>query len=127
MRLAIVCAVLFLVAATAGASEIYQWTDARGVTHYSEAPPPAGTEYQVRRITDTGTGLRAREPASTPVEANPQCTAAQANIEVLQGEGPVYQEDDAGERVALSDDDRSRQLELAQAAVRAYCNTDGAD
>jgi hypothetical protein len=123
MRLAIVCAVLSLAAATAGASEIYQWTDARGVSHYSETPPPAGTQYQVRRITDSGAGLRAQQPASAAPEVNPQCTAAQANIEVLQGEGPVFQEDDGGERVALSDDDRSRQLELAQAAVRAYCSS----
>ncbi|HIY71587.1 MAG TPA: DUF4124 domain-containing protein, partial [Candidatus Luteimonas excrementigallinarum] len=34
MRLAIVCTVLCLAAATAGASDVYQWTDARGVTHY---------------------------------------------------------------------------------------------
>ena len=99
MRLAIVCTVLCLAAATAGASDVYQWTDARGVTHYSETPPPA-------------------EP-----EVNPQCAAAQANIEVLQGEGPVFQEDSDGERVALGDEDRGRQLELAQAALRAYCNT----
>ena len=33
------------------------------------------------------------------------------------------QEDDGGERVALSDEDRSRQLELAEAAVRAYCTS----
>ncbi|WP_456982755.1 DUF4124 domain-containing protein [Luteimonas sp. A478] len=123
MRLAIVCAVLFLAAATAGASDIYQWTDVRGVTHYSESPPPAGTQYQVRRITDSGAGLRTEQPASAAPEVNPQCTAAQANIEVLQSEGPVFQEDDSGERVALSDDDRSRQLELAQAAVRAYCSS----
>lgn len=122
MRLAIVCTVLCLAAATAGASDVYQWTDARGVTHYSETPPPAGTQYQVRRITDSGAGLRAEQPTAAEPEVNPQCAAAQANIEVLQGEGPVFQEDSNGERVALDDDDRGRQLELAQAAARAYCN-----
>lgn len=122
MRFAIVCAVLFLAAATAGASEVFQWTDARGVTHYSETPPPAGTPYQVRRISDTGAGLRAEQPTAAEPEPHPQCTAARANIEVLEGEGPVFQEDASGQRVALSDDERSSQLALAQAAVRAYCS-----
>lgn len=125
MRLSLACAALVLAASAAGASasEIYQWTDARGVTHYSEAPPPAGTSYTTRRITDSGASTPAVAPA--PAEAapvNPQCTAARSNIEVLLGEGPVHQEDDSGSARELSADERTNQLELARAAARAYCD-----
>lgn len=129
MRLMIACAALALATAAAGvhASEIYQWTDARGVTHYSETPPPAGTQYQTRRITDTGASARAVDPAPAQAQAateeeNPQCATARSNIEVLSGEGPVHQEVADGEARELSAGERTNQLELAQAAVRAYCN-----
>ena len=125
MRLMTACAALLLATAAlcANASEIFQWTDAKGVTHYSESPPPAGTPYQTRRITDSGTSTPAAAPApaQTEEEANPQCATARSNIEVLQGEGPVHQEDGDGTR-ELDADERANQLELAQAAVRAYCN-----
>jgi len=125
MRLMTACAALVLAAAAVGAdaSEIYQWTDARGVTHYSETPPPAGTAYQTRRITDSGASTQAAAPAPVQQaeEANPQCATARSNIEVLRGEGPVHQEDGSGNTRELDPDERANQLELAQAAVRAYC------
>lgn len=125
MRLKIACAAIILATATLGAhaSEIYQWTDARGVTHYSETPPPAGTEYQVRRITDSGASTRAAPaPAAAEEEESPQCATARSNIEVLSGEGPVHQEEAGGDTRELDADERANQLELAQAAVRAYCS-----
>lgn len=125
MRLSIACAALVLAASAAGASasEIYQWTDARGVTHYSETPPPAGTPYQTRQITDTGASTRAVAPApAQPAVVNPQCSTARSNIEVLLGEGPVQQDDGDGNARELSADERTNQLELARAAARAYCD-----
>lgn len=124
MRLSIVCAAMVMAASAMGAnaSEIYQWTDANGVTHYSETPPPAGTPYQTRRITNAGASTQAAAPA--PVAAadeNPQCATARANIELLLGDGPVHQDDGSGNSRELSDDERTNQLELARAAVRAYC------
>lgn len=125
MRAMIACAALVLAtaAAAAGASEIYQWKDARGITHYSESPPPAGTPYQTRRITDSGASTQAAAPAAAQAEPeeNPQCTTARSNIEVLSGDGPVHQEDGSGNTRELAADERANQLELAQAAVRAYC------
>lgn len=133
MRLMIACAALALATAAVGAnaSEIYQWTDAKGVTHYSETPPPAGTSYQTRRITDSGTSTRAVDPApaqateqaaeQVAADESPQCATARSNIEVLSSEGPVHQEEADGETRELDADQRASQLELAEAAVRAYC------
>lgn len=125
MRLTIACAALVLAVTAPGAlaSEIYQWKDASGVTHYSENPPPAGTPYQTRRITDAGaspqaTGADAAPPAA---EASPQCATARSNIEVLQGDGPVHEDDGSGNARELDAAERASQLVLAEAAVRAYC------
>ena len=30
------------IAAVADAQQVYSWKDAKGVTHYSDSPPPAG-------------------------------------------------------------------------------------
>lgn len=129
MRLSIVCAALVLAASTMGASaaDIYQWTDANGVTHYSESPPPAGTQYQTRRITNAGASTQAAAAQPVPAaDENPQCTTARDNIELLLGDGPVHQDDGSGSSRELSDDERTSQLELARAAVRAYCTGAGA-
>ncbi len=131
MRISIACVVLALAATAmaADASEIYQWTDARGVTHYSENPPPAGTAYQTRRITSAGASTQAApapEAAATApaivADENPQCATARSNIEILLGDGPVHQDDGEGNSRELGDEERTNQLELARAAERAYCS-----
>jgi hypothetical protein len=103
------------------ASEVYQWKDANGVTHYSQTPPAKGS-YEQRVITSNGA---AAPVASEPVAdaANPQCATARANIAALKGDGDVQQDVDGDgkpDRV-LDADQRASQLELAHAAVKAYC------
>src|SRR5690606_40478319 len=90
MRHPILCAALALAAASAGAgaSDIYQWTDARGITHYSETPPPAGTPYQTRRITNTGSSAQPAPAPGGDAGTNPQCAAARASIELPASDGP---------------------------------------
>ena len=102
------------------AAEVYQWTDANGVTHYSQTPPSQG-RYEQRVINAGGTAAPAAT-AAAPVE-HPQCATARANIAALQGEGEVRQDTDGdGEPDATLDPaQRAAQLELAQAAVKAYC------
>ncbi|NLA67749.1 MAG: DUF4124 domain-containing protein [Gammaproteobacteria bacterium] len=102
------------------AGEVYQWTDANGVTHYSQTPPEQG-RYEHRLITSSG----AAAPVSTAPEApaNPHCATARANIAILQGEGDVQHDTDGdGEPDTVLDaTQRAAQLELAQAAAKAYC------
>ena len=103
------------------AGEVYQWTDASGVTHYSQTPPDAG-RYEQRLITSSGAAApSAAEPVA--VVDNPQCTTARANIAVLQSEGDVQQDTDGDGKpdTVLDADQRAAQLELSQAAVKAYC------
>ena len=104
------------------AGEVYKWTDASGVTHYSQTPPASG-RYEHRVITSNGAVAAApAEPGASPAE-NPQCTTARANIVALQATGDV-QFDADGDGTAdsvLDAEQRASQLELAEAAVKAYC------
>ncbi len=110
-----------MVALPLSAGELYQWKDAGGVTHYSDAPPPSGT-YKNRRITNTGAGTASETTAQAPAE-NTQCTTARANLALLEGEGPVSIKGDAdGDEVtAMSAPQREAQKQLAEAAIKAYC------
>lgn len=122
-------ALLAVAAPPLTAGEVYSWKDARGVTHYSQTPPPAGTRFEVRGIrNDAPTATPA--PVSTPTAAaapnastsdSSQCEVARANIAALQGDAPVQQLGADGTPRELDADGRRSQLELAQAAVRAYC------
>ena len=59
-------AVLALTAGLAHA-QVYQWKDAQGVTHYSDAPPPKG-QYDARYIHN-------QVPAPVPAPASASATA----------------------------------------------------
>lgn len=103
------------------AGEVYQWTDANGVIHYSQTPPASG-RYEYRQINSSGAAAAPAATEDAPKE-NPQCTVARTNIAALQGEGDVQIDADGDGQPdqVLDADQRASQLELAEAAVRAYC------
>lgn len=103
------------------ATPVYQWKDAKGVTHYSDKPP-AGQQYQDRRIAPRGEPLPQADDAAGKSVEHPQCTTARRNLEILRGSGPVLQADADGKPgQAMDDTQRANQLALAQAAEKAYC------
>lgn len=108
----------------ASAAEVYQWKDASGVTHYSQTPPPKGS-YQQRQITSSGAGAaQATAPQATAAVDNPNCATARANVAALSGGRPVREAGEDGQPGrALNDAERASQLELANAAVKAYCDS----
>ncbi|MCW5581401.1 MAG: DUF4124 domain-containing protein [Luteimonas sp.] len=116
-------------AGTVAASEVYQWKDANGVTHYSQTPPPKG-QYQQRQITSHGatSPQQSTQAAATPAAVNPQCATARANVEALNGSDPVHEADADGKPGrALGPEERANRLELANAAVKAYCGQQPTD
>ena len=118
------------------ASEVYEWRDASGTVHYSQTPPPKGA-YQARRITNTGSAApaataaaaSAATPGASPGAAaagrgaSAECVRARENVSALQGKDPVQQDTDGDGKpdTVLDDAQRASQLNLAQAAVQAYC------
>ena len=125
-------AALLLAAAPLLAQTVYTWKDAKGVTHYSDAPPPKG-EYKDRQIkatpaTPTANATAAPATAAVPREKAPMaddaiCAQARLNLATLQGDGPVGPDADGDGKPdsTLDDDARAKQRELAQAAIAARC------
>ncbi|WP_425480419.1 DUF4124 domain-containing protein [Luteimonas viscosa] len=115
-----------LAASAAYGAEVYQWKDANGVTHYSQTPPPRGS-YQQRQITSAGAGTAQQATQAAAPAESPQCANARANVTALSGSRPVHEAGEDGKPGrALNDAERASQLELANAAVKAYCTTPAA-
>lgn len=112
-----------LLAATAAiaADNLYQWKDAKGVTHYSQTPPPAGT-YKTQAVNMRDGSASAGEKTAVPDE-NPQCATARNNIALLESKRVVKIDSDGDGKPdkALTDADRVNQLELARATLKASC------
>jgi hypothetical protein len=122
MRAPILASLFVLVLASAAAQAgggIYQWKDAKGVTHYADTPPPA-SEYKQRSIhhPDPDQPATAAKPAE-----NPACATARQNITLLNGNQNVQLDSDGDGKPdkALSADDRANQLALAQATLKTSC------
>lgn len=103
------------------AQKVYQWKDAKGVTHYSDSPPP-NQQAKDRRIDNRGEPVVQDTAAGKSVE-NPMCTTAKRNLQVLGGTNAVQQDSDGDGKPdkTLTEDDRGTQRNLAEAAVKAYC------
>jgi hypothetical protein len=117
------CALLVLAGActTALAGQVYQWKDAKGVTHYADSPPP-DQQVKDRRIDNRGAPVVESTAVGKSVE-NPQCTSAKLNLQILAGNTGVQQDTDGDGKPdkTLNDEDRANQRGLAEAAIKAYC------
>lgn len=116
-------AAALLIALPATAGELYQWKDASGVTHYSDAPPPNG-DYKNRRINDGGAAGLASQASEAPVAESSQCKTARDNLALLQEEGPVGVDSDGDGKPdsEMSAEQRAAQKQLAEAAIKVHCS-----
>lgn len=134
---------LLLLAATAHAQTVYTWKDAKGVTHYSDAPPPksagkpqvktvrasapatmpAATATPAAGTTVAATAAAARA-ATDVAAANARCSQARANLIALQGTAPVGLDADRDGKPdsTLSADDRAKQVASMQATIQRDCS-----
>lgn len=103
------------------AQKVYQWKDAKGVTHYSDSPPP-NQQAKDRRIDNRGEPVVQTAAVGTSAES-PQCATAKLNLQLLASKNAVQQDTDGDGKPdkTLGDEDRANQRELASAAVKAYC------
>lgn len=112
--------VLVLASASAQAGGIYQWKDAKGVTHYTDTPPT--NDYKQRNIHNTDPDQPAATAAAKPAE-NPACATARGNIELLNGKQALQVDSDGDGKPdkTLGDADRANQLALAEATLKTSC------
>ena len=117
----LVAGLSLLLATPAFAAKVYQWKDAKGVTHYSDAPPP-DQNIKGRNLADKASS-QTGQPIAKPV-ANANCTNARSNLTVLQGAGDVTIDEDKDGKPDrnLSQTERANRTALAEAQIKTYCD-----
>jgi hypothetical protein len=135
----------FAYAATEG--QVYKWTDAGGVTHYSDAPPPKDAQnVQMVRVTGgshsvaSGNTETAEKPPADAAAASPPpaatqntvmndtasnrvkaCAQARSNLELLQSKFAVSLAGANGQTQPLDEKGRQAQIADANAQIALYC------
>jgi len=128
---------------------MYKWVDEKGVTHYSETPPPDGKaqkievkpaqpveaprakqedwqqrEYQFRqrRLEKELADEKARKGEERDAASRKdRCLRAQRSLDVLRREVPIYETNERGERVYLEDKERASLIENWKRIAEASC------
>ncbi|UXI69248.1 DUF4124 domain-containing protein [Tahibacter amnicola] len=115
-------------AAQAG-DKVYKWKDAAGITHFTDTPPPKGTEFDNIRIVGQSTPV-ATDTASTPgTPATPEnaadektqrCKQARDKVALLSSPVALTIQRE-GKTVPLEGAERDTQLKIATATADTYC------
>lgn len=142
----------FLVLACASASAaLYKWVDEKGVTHYTEEPPPdrkatkieirsdappaaksdtpeswkdKEVEFRRRRIEKERTDEAAESQAKRAAAQHRQrCLQAQDALETLAHGHPVYRVNEKGERVYMEDAERDAQTKRWRKEAETWCGS----
>jgi hypothetical protein len=113
-------ALLLLLAQPVLAGKVYQWKDAQGVTHYSDAPPPGQRGMKGREVAD-GPAAPAASDAGKP-EA-PNCVTARANLAQLKTDRPVGLDADGDGKLdkEMSAEERAQQVKRTESMLKTYC------
>lgn len=142
MRRSLIFVLLLAVAPVVAAQQIYKWTDAQGIVHYSQQAPAQGTRYQQVKLAggvespatpaaDRPGSAASAAPAPMPTAAQmadtPEnraklCTTLKANLATLQANGPVVMQQGAKPTV-LNAEQRQQQIAQANAQYQQFCVT----
>jgi hypothetical protein len=125
------------------ATELYKWTDSKGVVHYSDTPPPTGADAAQRLRLNGTESPKNDSTEEKPAAANPEtdankppapaalpdtpegrarlCEQARAQVDLLQSKFQVA--DSSGK--PLDDKTRAARTVEAKQAVTSYCQNPG--
>ncbi|UFH50005.1 DUF4124 domain-containing protein [Pseudomonas sp. KNUC1026] len=150
MRIKSLIAVAVLVASSsAGAAQIYKWTDAQGVQHFDTQPPPgqqakpvqintpapatpAGEEGEdtapARPSGNGGDAAQRQADAAAKAEANDQqrqiddyCKQARENLARLRNNPRLSMTTEEGEVRRMTQQDRDTQIATTQKGINDNC------
>lgn len=144
---ALMCACLL--ASAPATAQVYKWVDANGVTHYGEKPPATGKSSEVRlRDSTGGSGGAAAPAAGAPSykerelefrkrqaqrerdetklaeergKRDRECKQANLDLADLRATRKIYDLNERGERVWLSDSQRDAEIAKREADYNRRC------
>ncbi len=146
-RIAIACLVLLPLAVAA--QTMYKWVDEKGVTHYSETPPPDGgkaakitvnptppsgpvpapVDYKQKELDSRKDKLQkeqqtkqvSQEEAQAASLKKGRCLEAQRNLVVYGMQRPVFTTNEKGEKTFIEDEQRQEQVKKWSARAKEFC------
>ncbi len=145
MRPSVVLLAALLFSSVALSQTMYKWVDEKGVTHFSETPPPDGKadakKIQVKPVGEEKPRVdnwKEREQQSRQSRAKQdvadeaqrmkdqqgraqRCRTAQRQVDIYRNSGVVFQLNDKGERVFLEESQRNSELKRWEEMVRDNC------
>ena len=122
--------------------QVYKWTDANGVLHFSDAPPPSDTKnVQALRLSGgttqaavtassqanpaapaaTATAAAAATAPVPPPDDATLCKQSRSNLELLQSKTTVGIAGTDGKALVLDDKARESQIANAKLAIARFC------
>ena len=136
-----------LAAPLAGAQQMYKWKDEKGVTHFSENPPPDGGKAEKIEVKPVGGERPTLPPPETwkqkELESKQQkakaegadeiarkreesqraqkCQAYRRELDSLTNGVRLFHLNDKGERVFMEDTERNQRIEEARKMIRDNC------
>jgi hypothetical protein len=145
------CAAALLALAAAPAQAIYKWVDEKGVTHFSDDPPPDGSKASKiePKVTPPSSNAKPRDDwkaksqearqkeierdqkdANDKARAHNEsavrqnrCAQAQRDVQVLESQRPVFTRNDKGEKAYVDDKERASELAASRRTVEANCGS----
>jgi len=140
MKRQVVLLALMSLAAAASAAEkqqAYKWTDANGVVHFTDTPPPKETpNVQAVKIVDNATASDATPPSDntppastnakplapdTPENRAKLCEQAKHNLAMLQSSLPVSELGPDGKVKAIDDKERDARIAGVNDRIAQLC------
>ena len=148
---AVTAAALMLFALGAGAQAMYKWVDEKGVTHFSENPPPDGKkaakiEPKVTPPSSTPSaagsksgpeqwkaqeaefrkrqverGQRDQAETRERAELEQKCAEARKRLAFIEEHGTIYSRKDDGSRAYMSEAQRAATITELRGDIRTHC------
>lgn len=144
---ALMLAAALALAGAASAQKMYRWVDGKGVTHFSENPPPDGAkavtiepkvtppsgpakgagpdawrerdlEFRRRQI---DRGEREKQEARVQAQRRQACMRARERLDYY-ADGRIYRDNPDGSRTWMSETERAAALERQRELARENCD-----
>jgi hypothetical protein len=139
-------AALALLAATAAAAQtMYKWVDEKGVTHFSESPPPDGSASKITpRVTPPSSpaapaddwkakdaefrkrqierSQKEQTDAKSAAKRQSQCDRARSRLSFLRNTGRIYRDNPDGTRTFMDESERDEEMSRAREVEREACD-----